>query len=430
VLSNRELAPLILLAVLVSVSMFRNDVRIAAWWVLRSFLHWRIQAVIAAYVIFIAGAVWIAHATGLWRGSLLKDTILWFVLSGLPLVFRVNEAGRDPRFFNHSLIDIFRVGALFAFAVNLSSLSLIGELILQSLLAVLVGMRVVASRDAKYKNTLTLIDVLLGIIALAMVFYTGVDLYQQWNTLDLTTLILQLLMSFWLPLVSLVFVFGLALVAGYELAFKRMAFAGVQSSRTSMQAKLALLIALNVHLVDVNTFAGGWGARAKSAPTISQAIKEARGFRQYRAARREQERREAERHRQNAGVQGTDPEGRQLDRREFAATQDALRWIATCQMGWYRNRSGSYRPDLMLILSDLSTHGIHGEHGITLRVRADGQAWYAWRRAVTGWVFGIGAASKAPDQWFFDGPDPPSDFPSAEAGWDHFVPGSSSLNWS
>lgn len=91
-------------------------------------------------------------------------------------------------------------------------------------------------------------------------------------------------------------------------------------------------------------------------------------------------------------MQGTDDDGRQLDQREFEETRRALRWLATCQMGWYRNRGGRYRQELLDILGDFTKQGLPAEHGIELHVAPDGQRWWAGRQTITGWYFAIGAA--------------------------------------
>lgn len=70
----------------------------------------------------------------------------------------------------------------------------------------------------------------------------------------------------------------------------------------------------------------------------------------------------------NAGPQGTDDEERQLDQREFEETKRSLRWLATCQIGRYRNRRARYRAELLDILGDFTNHGLPAKHGIELNV--------------------------------------------------------------
>lgn len=86
-------------------------------------------------------------------------------------------------------------------------------------------------------------------------------------------------------------------------------------------------------------------------------------------------------------------------------------------MGWHRNRGGRYDENLLRIVGDLTSQGLPTEHGIQMSVREDGQAWFAWRRSVTGWCFAIGAAGPPPSEWEYEGPDPPAGFPGMDSSW-------------
>lgn len=428
-MTNRELASAILLTLLLCWGLTRPDARKALLTVVRTFVHWRIQLPLALYMTFVGTWVWLVSGFGLWNKDLLTETVLWFVLSGFPVLLQVNDAGRNPRHFWSVIRETFSLGALFVFFVNLSSLSLVGELVLQLLLAFVVGMRVVSAHDSKQAQIRRVLDIILSLVLIAMLIYTATDLTKQRKAVDGEHLLLSLLMTFWLPLVSMMFLYGFALFAGYESAFVRMRFGGKEMTYPSIKAKVALLVGLNFRLRDVYAFGGGCGGHVKSASSFHAALEEVREFRRQRQSRVDEERQTEEKLRRYAGVEGVDGSGKQLDRREFTETQNALRWIATCHIGWYQNRHGSYRPDLMNILGDLSFHGLPGNHGIKMYVRGDGQAWYAWRRTVSGWVFAIGAASAPPDQWLYDGLEPPASFPEAYTGWDHFAPRDKAINW-
>ena len=67
-----------------------------------------------------------------------------------------------------------------------------------------------------------------------------------------------------------------------------------------------------------------------------------------------------------------------------------------------------------MIGDDFTRQGLPKESGIALRVSKDGQAWYAWRRTVTGWCFAIEAIGQTPNQWEYDGPEPPQGFPGKD----------------
>jgi hypothetical protein len=121
----------------------------------------------------------------------------------------------------------------------------------------------------------------------------------------------------------------------------------------------------------------------------------------------------------NAGLHGTDAEGLQLDRREFAETKAALNWLAVCQAGWYRREGerDAYRVDLMDVVNDFLSRGLPADHGITMRVRRDGRAWYAYRRTPSGYYFAIGASGPPPSQWYYNGSHPPRSYPRPSQGW-------------
>jgi hypothetical protein len=52
-----------------------------------------------------------------------------------------------------------------------------------------------------------------------------------------------------------------------------------------------------------------------------------------------------------------------------------------------------------------------------VQVSPGGGSWHAWRRTPSGWVFAIGAAGPPPDQWEYDGAEPPSGFPGESPDW-------------
>jgi hypothetical protein len=132
-------------------------------------------------------------------------------------------------------------------------------------------------------------------------------------------------------------------------------------------------------------------------------------YRTWEHEKRAEKVRAAKRLRDFAGVKGTDADGRQLDQRE---------WLAACQMGWYRNPGGRYRGDLVDMLGDsIARGGLPPEHGIRMSLSKHGGVWYAWRRTITGWCLGIGASGPPPDQWLFEGPEPPKGPPGTDPGW-------------
>ncbi len=223
-------------------------------------------------------------------------------------------------------------------------------------------------------------------------------------------------MPAWMTLGVLPYVYAVALYAAYELAFKWIDFRDTHSSRARFRAKAAVVVRLRGQATLVDRLNLSWATRVADASSFRAALAVVDEFEQDLGRRVQEKQDAAARLVHYAGIDGVDDEGRRLDRREFEETTSALRWIATCQMGWGRRETG-YRADILDVVGDLSSRGLSGDGGIAVQVSPDGDSWYAWRRTVSGWVFAIGAAGPPPDQWEHDGPEPPSGFPGESSDW-------------
>lgn len=202
---------------------------------------------------------------------------------------------------------------------------------------------------------------------------------------------------------------------------------GEARGKALWRGRVALLVGLGVSARNVNQFRMYEATQLAEAATWGEAravvAKHRAGIREEDEAARQVSRRLLE----MAGVDGTDDEGRQLDRREFAETKAELLWLATAQDGWYANPEKRYREDLLSVLEPFRR--LPEDHGITLHVAEDGQSWWAWRRTITGWCFAIGSEGPPPDQWLHDGPEPPTTFPGRDPAWGERW-GLDAVNWS
>ena len=266
-------------------------------------------------------------------------------------------------------------------------------------------------------GNLTMPALLIG-VGVLFLGYTIVQFYAQWTQLDRQALLLKLALPAWLTLGVLPFIYVLSLYTVYEGALRGVNWA-TSDWRARWRTRFVLVRDFRLRRNELRSFTLMWIKRAAVAPDVTGARAVVQRFRDEQRAAEQAERDAEERLWRYAGSNKTDTDGRRLDRREFKETTEALRHLAGCQMGWYRNRGGRYhREDLLSALGDTFTRrGLPKDHGIVVRVAKDGQAWYAWRRTVTGWCFAIGAAGPPPDQWEFDGPEKPNGFPGKASEW-------------
>ena len=177
-------------------------------------------------------------------------------------------------------------------------------------------------------------------------------------------------------------------------------------------------------------FNGYWRGKLARSTSFRDAYKVMKAFRRAVRTRDREAKAYHERLDSMAGVSGVDSDGLQLDRREFYATKKELTNLWFMQLGWYRNRGGAYRPELLEIFNNMPKKELPENHGIQLIVRKDRQAWYAWRQTPGGWYFGVGGTADPLQQWQYDGSAPPSGFPSEKAqGWVNATLHPSSTEW-
>jgi hypothetical protein len=420
-LNNREWAILIWLGIFLAWALSRKDVRSSFSDLLRTSSNPKILVPLGGMSGYVALEVWLGHKASLWRSELAKDTIVWFIVSASALFFKYEQASTQPHFFRRRVAAAFGITAFLEFFTNLFVLNLIAELFLLPFLALLAMLSVVADKDERSRSVKKLVDGLLALIGLALLAFASRQMYANWAHIDKHAALLQLVLPIWLTIGLLPFIYLVSLYANYESAFLHINFA-TDDQKARRHAKLALVTKLHFRSRDSHDFAGPWYQRIASAPNFGAARRVVAEFQKSRRAVERAAIEEQKRLRRYAGSDETDAEGRRLDRREFKETIKALRWLATCEEGWYYNKDHEgprYRADLLEALGNdfFSGYGLPSDPGITMKVSKNGHAWYAWRRTVTGWCFAIGAASPPPDQWEYDGPEPPRGFPGRDRRW-------------
>lgn len=414
-IDNRELASLIWLLLLLGFAITKRNVRSSMGGVTRAFLSPKLLIPLVAYMAVLAGLVWLAEQIGLWDVKLLGSTIIWFFFSGFVLFMKTTDAGKAPHFFRDRFLDTVTMVAFFEFFVNIKPFSLPIEMLLVPTITVLAMMQILASYRPEHAVIRRPLQYILGSITLILVMVTVVGLVTDWPVLDKRALLQSFLLPIWLTLGALPLIYVLALVAGYEQVFLRMEILN-EHRKPSLASRLGIALGLRGNVTDVSAFGGSHPRAAAEAGSVRGALAAVDSFKRQRAQRKAEETEQRRRLEQYAGVEGVDEDGRRLDQREFEEAKRALQWLATCHMGWYRQR-GRYREDLLDVLGDFTSQGLPEKHGITMRVRNDGQAWFAYRRTASRWVFAIGAAKEPPDQWFYDGAEEPKGFPGSDSIW-------------
>ena len=418
VLNNRELASLIWIAVAAAWVLSRRDLRSGIAGILKSLANPLLLLPLLGLQGWIALEIWAGGKLGLWNTDLVSNTVVWTVGTALVLYFNVNKAAEDPLFFRKTAKSALAASVFVEFFINLFVFGLFAELILQFVLIILILVDAFSSQKPEFQQLKKVLGALLVGVGFLFLGYTIVQFYAQWTQLDRQALFLKFALPAWLTIGVLPFIYVLSLYVVYDGALRGVSRA-TSDWRVRWRTRFVLVRDFRLRRNELRSFTWMWIKRAAVAPDVTGARAVIQQFRDEQRAAEQAKRDAEERLWRYAGSNKTDAEGRRLDRREFKETTEALRHLATCQMGWYRNRGGRYHGEnLLSALGDWFTRrGLPKDHGILVRVAKDGQAWYAWRRTVTGWCFAIGAAGPPPDQWEFDDPEKPNGFPGKASEW-------------
>ena len=225
IINNREISLLTCLVVFIAFCLSIKNIRSSLVQVFKTFfsgqlLFWHIGT--GSYISFLA--VLLAQI-GFWRPWMLKDTILWALVSGLALLFRYAQTSQKEALnFKNVLIDNIKIIALFEFVVNLTSFNLWIEILLLPLILFVTLMSEVAKLNEKHRQVGKFFEWVQSAVGITILYFSIQEVVsnskQYWTT--------ETASSFMLPIVMTVgflpFVVFAGLYSRYELVFVRINF--------------------------------------------------------------------------------------------------------------------------------------------------------------------------------------------------------------
>jgi hypothetical protein len=412
-LSNRDIAFLLWLGVGVIALFAWRPGRVAVRGILGA-LRGKLLLIALLYAGYFAMMVAGGRALGIWSTDLLKDTVAWFVLAGIPLLTKFPETYKTRGFFRGAARRLAGIGVAIEFLIGLTAFSLGAELLLLPAIVILGVLAAFAGTKPEYGRVKKVLDGVLGVLGLFVLVLTVVKLADLLPTVDLGQLMLLFFLPVWATSFTLLFVAVFGLYANYEPKMGEINRTAAGDRRARWRAKAALVGTFSFHSHELGRYApfdarqlaetSGWREARRVVAFQRATIRFALAKQDLAAAKLVR----------YAGVEGTGWDDQPLDQREFVETQEALSDLAMLQRSQFDQQS-RYSPDLevgILVARKLPT-----AHGIVMKVNEKGSAWFAWRRTVGSWCIGVGASGPPPDQWTYGASEPPSGFPRKDAGW-------------
>jgi hypothetical protein len=385
--------------------------------IIKHVFKWKVAVPFLLYFALVGAVIELANLVGLMSSKLLGSTILWVAFSGVALLFKLGDVLAGKPVFKREVVGTFGFATILALFLNAKTFALPWELLVVAFITVATALRAVAEHAADTKVVARFIDILISIFVIWLLWISISEMVHLGTEFDWPGLISGFVMPIVLTIISLAYLFVVSCYAAYESLIVRLK---VISGHETIRVKpiIGVIAVLGARPAVVNKMSGRARHDLQEATTVRQGFDAAKTYLEECREKRRKEQQKLDDLTKYAGVDGSDSEGRRYDRREFRETKTALEWLGTCHMGWYRQRDGSYDPDLIARITGLfDNYGLPADHGVHMEVSADGQSWYGFRRTAAGWVFGIGANGPPPSQVYFDGPEPPKTFPGEASEW-------------
>lgn len=136
-LSNREIATMIYLGLLVAASLLWKKGRPQALGVVRAFFVPKLAQVWLLMSLYVAACVWLLVSLSLWEWPNLKSTLLWWLTVGFTCVYEAQQLKESPHALRKLVRDAFKLSIVILFIAELVSFPLWVELIMLPLLVFL-----------------------------------------------------------------------------------------------------------------------------------------------------------------------------------------------------------------------------------------------------------------------------------------------------
>jgi hypothetical protein len=260
-LSDREVASLILIGALIIFCIVKADIRKSLLGMVKVFFGYQLVTINLIYLTYGAALILLASRIGAWDPRLLKDTIVVLLIVGYPMVFRANNVSDGKVLMSRTLRETLGISALVVFYVNLSSLPIVWELVIQVVAVFAAMVAVVAnSQGPKSRPVAVFMNGVLIAIGLLLLVTTTANFITDWKTEDFGVILKTMLMTIWLPIALLPLIYVGAFLMQLQVIYVMLPFNNGHKT-VPLRVKVALLMGLRGSVRLGAAFVGAWRTR-------------------------------------------------------------------------------------------------------------------------------------------------------------------------
>lgn len=240
ILSTREWATLIWGCIFMLYVLCHREIRKSLWNVIVIFFDKKLRILWEIILLYVLTITMVFCYLPIWENIYIKDTIIWFLFSGLIYCMNAVSSEADETYIKKILKDNLKFTMILEFFMSTFTFNIWIELAIIPVITIITVMNVIAERKEEYKNVHKLLDSVLAIAGFWIFYETikiGINEYKQLN-------IINTLVSFMIPIVYLILIipleYILELYSKYEVLFLRMTFKEEKDKRIRLHHRTAI----------------------------------------------------------------------------------------------------------------------------------------------------------------------------------------------
>ncbi|MCF6304361.1 MAG: hypothetical protein L3J33_03200 [Rhodobacteraceae bacterium] len=173
--NNREIATVIwLFLIFAFLAIFKKDMRRSFSGVFSALFEPGLALILIIFAFYVAALTWLAGEIGVWDSNQIAQTIVWYFIAGLPLLFRAFDAKEGSQHFRGYAKSAISGTVFLEFIYLVKTFSLTIELVLTPIVTVVVLLAAISERDASHSSVNSLMNRLLFVIV-AFVLWSSIS---------------------------------------------------------------------------------------------------------------------------------------------------------------------------------------------------------------------------------------------------------------
>ena len=190
---------------------------------------------------------------GLWNMSLLKDSIVWFMFSGIVIVFKSVVTQGKNHYYRNIVLDNLKLVLIVQFILSEYTMKFWFEFISIPIFLFIGGASVIIENRNEYKNVKKLLICIQNILFIVIIYNSFKIATTDIKNLGTYNNLLKIIVPSILSILSIAPAYLLTLYSAYETIFIRLNFYKGRSRKMSLYLKLKILLHCNINLKKVNS---------------------------------------------------------------------------------------------------------------------------------------------------------------------------------